>query len=32
LSVNERAFMIEGIKADCRIDARNRQESRLLRD
>ena len=32
LSVNERAFMIEAIRGDCRIDARTRQEARLLRD
>lgn len=31
LSVNERAFMIEAIRGDCRIDARTRQEARLLR-
>lgn len=31
LSINERAFMIEAIRGDCRIDARTRQEARLLR-
>lgn len=32
LSVNERAFMLEAMRADCRTDARTRTESRLLRD
>lgn len=32
LSVNERAFMLEAIKGDCRVDARTRQEARLMRD
>ena len=31
LSVNERAFMLEAIKANCRIDARTCSESRLLK-
>ena len=32
LSVNERAFMLEAILGDCRVDARTRNEARLLRE
>ena len=31
LSKNEREFLIEAIKLDCRADARNAKETRLIR-
>ena len=31
LSKNEKAFLVEAIKADCRADARSALETRLLR-